>query len=192
MSELSLARTLEETPLGDLVGTAAYSILSTQHALDMLSLRAAELMTGKYHAATVDALGREKIEEREAYVHFDGERLSLLELGFTPTFYQFVETKIEVKISFSMSREQAKESTVSQSSSNSQSRTDRHGFLGLGGSTTTTTARATSVDARFASRFQYNASGASVVSTRLVPVPPPALLLEKAHELVEENRSGNP
>jgi hypothetical protein len=35
-------------------------------------------------------------------IKIDGQELTLLELGFTPTFYQFADTTIEVKISMSM------------------------------------------------------------------------------------------
>lgn len=185
----SISRTLEEIPISDMVGSIALSLMKAQHALDLMSLRTAEMMSGRYNVRSANASGEEVVEAREAYVELDGERLSLLELGFTPTFYQFAEARLEVKLSFSMSHEASDERSSSASSSESHSHTEREGFLGSGGSTTTTTAWAASVDARFASRFQYSASGSSVLSTRLVPVPAPALLMEKAQALVEENRS---
>ena len=45
-------------------------------------------------------------------VLFDGEELSMMELGFSPTFYQFIDTIIEVKIAIKMTREYTSERKV--------------------------------------------------------------------------------
>src|SRR5207244_1358713 len=66
-----------------------------QFALDMNSLRTAQIMSGEFEDSNGD--------KHPSLVLFDGHRYSLMELGFTPSFYQFTETIIEIKISISMS-----------------------------------------------------------------------------------------
>ncbi|NUM46518.1 MAG: hypothetical protein HUU38_17580 [Anaerolineales bacterium] len=167
---------LSDVPVGDMVQAMAAGIAQAQFELDMMSTRIAEMLAGAYQ----DEENPGKLID--ARVDFGGEQLSLMELGFTPTFYQFIETVIEVKVSVSTSRESSSERT--ESSSTTTSETKRRGFLGLGGSTTTT--RTSSVSARYASRFQYSAEGASLIRTKLVPVPPPTVLQERMLELAQD------
>src|SRR5688572_25348579 len=87
----SVGKALLDVPIGDMIVSLGQSIASAQLALDMNSLRTAQFMTGEFQ----DADGT----THKSLIKFDGEELSLLELGFTPTFYQFVETSIEIKIS---------------------------------------------------------------------------------------------
>lgn len=167
---------LNSVPVSDMVESMARGIAQAQFELDMMSTRVAEMLSGK-------ARNPENPDQVvDTRISFGGEQLSLMELGFTPTFYQFVETVIEVKVSVSTNRETSSERT--ESSSTTTTETKRRGFLGLGGSTTTT--RTSSVSARYASRFQYSAEGASFIRTKLVPVPPPAILHERMAELVAE------
>jgi hypothetical protein len=120
-------------------------------------------------------------------VVFGGEALSLLELGFTPSFYQFVDTVVEIKVSVSMTREETM-SVERQESTTQTQRWTEGGFLGIGGTQHTRT-NTTTVSSQFASRFQYSAEGASVVRTKLVPVPPPAALASLVRELAAEQRA---
>jgi len=158
---------LEDVDLGVLIAGVGKGLADAQKSLDLSSIRIAEAM-----AATPIA--------------FDGESLSMLELGFTPTFYQFVETNIEIKVSISVAEEKSEESSTSESNTETESKTSVDiGWFSVSSSTKTTTKTST-VDARFASRFQYSADASSRVSTRIVCVPPPAPLLALANALVTE------
>lgn len=121
-------------------------------------------------------------------------RLSMMELGFTPTFYQFVDTIIEVKIAIRMTRERAYERTVSNASRDSQRRSGRSGSAGLTwplGVRKSNTYRSnssvqtTQVDATYSQKYSYTAEGASLLRTKMVPVPPPAVLTERIRGYME-------
>jgi hypothetical protein len=93
---------------------------------------------------------------------------SLLDLGFTPTFYQFVDTTLEIKVAFSMSAENTKTAG-----------TEKQG---------TVKTKSTPVDATYANRFQYPVEGSSVLRTKLVTVPPPGVLEGRVRQLAEAER----
>ena len=99
----------------------------------------------------------------------------MLELGFTPTFYQFVDTLIEVKVSISMSQEDtSKQSSVQAQASVS----GKVGFF-----SGSAKAKVSSVSASYASKYQYSAEGSSILRTKLVTVPAPAILEERLRAL---------
>jgi hypothetical protein len=122
-------------------------------------------------------------------------RLSMMELGFTPTFYQFVDTIIEVKIAIRITREREFSRTTSNASrdtSSSGEKTKRGGVLqGLLGGRRSSGYRSdrkvqtTQVDATYSSKYSYSAEGASLLRTKLVPVPPPAILTERIRGFME-------
>jgi hypothetical protein len=102
-------------------------------------------------------------------------RLSMLELGFTPNFYQFVDTIIEVKIAIRFSRENSSEVKV-------DSRTKSHSVYitkGKNGKSRSTSVTTTQVNATYSSKYSYSAEGSSLLRTKLVPIPPPAILEER-------------
>ena len=108
-------------------------IADAQLRLDMVSMQLAQMMSGRdYKLLVMDENGNFRLDEDQrpvaidmpaVRINFGGGEYSLLELGFTPTFYQFVDTIIEVKVSVSITRE----TTASYSS------TDVDSSLSLGG-----------------------------------------------------------
>ena len=74
--------------------------------------------------------------------------MSLIGAGFQPTFYQFTDTIIEVKISISMC------TSVEASASASF------------------TCACASVSASFSAKYSYSAEGSSLIRTKITPVPP--------------------
>ena len=114
-------------------------------------------------------------------------RLSMMELGFTPVFYQFVDTIIEVKIAIKITR--TREYTRTQGNK-STDRTNaykrKRSFWGTSRSSANHSNVSTSqVDATYASKYSYTAEGASLLRTKLSPVPPPALLEERIRGLMD-------
>jgi hypothetical protein len=110
-------------------------------------------------------------------------RISMLELGFAPTFYQFVDTIIEVKISIRYSQEGSR--TVETQTNNKQSSfgINRVGFargVRVGRSVTTS-----QVNASYSQKYSYSAEGSSLLRTKLVPIPPPAILEERIRKQME-------
>ena len=181
-----LDQALEVLDLSSMLGSFATSIAKAQIALDFSSLQMAQLMSGRYDASDYDDNGELITTERDTRVNFLGEPSSLLELGFTPTFYHFTETTLEAKISYSMSQQQAQEQRSSQRSEASTSSTKLHDFLGTGGATTATTTQVSTVDARFASRFSYSIEASSAITTKLTPAPAPSNLMNIVNSIAEE------
>ena len=119
-------------------------------------------------------------------------KVSMLELGFSPTFYQFVDTIIEVKMSITYTQDEEygwstnTENTTNQTSNNTKSL----GWLArpFGNSktsTNTTSVRTSSVNAGYSQKFSYSAEGSSLLRTKLVPIPPPPILEERIRALME-------
>jgi len=115
-------------------------------------------------------------------------RLSMLELGFTPTFYQFVDTIIEVKIAIKITR--TSESGYGQHTTNTNKSNGFNmgwGFFGGRFGTNTNSQVTTSqVDATYASKYSYSAEGSSLLRTKLVPLPPPAILEDRIRRQMDE------
>lgn len=124
-------------------------------------------------------------------------RVSMLEVGFTPTFYQFVDTVIEVKMAIKMTSSE-NESTSDQQTSSSSSQASSSSHYGWGrwwrwhggssSSAKNVSASASSVDAKYSSSYSYSVEGSSYLRTKMVPVPPPAILQERVRQLIDSER----
>jgi hypothetical protein len=90
--------------------------------------------------------------------------VTLLQAGLTPTFYQFTEAQIEVKISITMRRGE-------DDNSNGNRQVKVPGFA--------TRAFASSVNYRTSNTYSYTAQGSSVLRATIRPVPPPARLVPR-------------
>jgi hypothetical protein len=173
---MSLGNELLAVPFPEMVQKLGIGIASAQLQLDLVSMRIARLMAG-YDEEDTDA-GEGDNPPNPYLIEFgDGKKYSLLELGFTPTFYQFVDTVIEVKMSISMSTQREVKRSANASVSSA-------GFVvapfGAGGAVQTA-----SVSASYAAKYQYSAEGSSMLRTKLVPVPPPAILEDRIRELIK-------
>jgi hypothetical protein len=93
--------------------------------------------------------------------------LTLLQAGLTPSFYQFTESVIEVKMAIS-----AKVSTQSEFEFGIEAKASA-GFLFASGSVSS------HVDFRTSNTYSYSAEGSSLLRTTLKPVPPPARMMPR-------------
>lgn len=114
-------------------------------------------------------------------------RVSMLELGFAPTFYQFVDTIIEVKIAIKITT--TSEYSYSRSSSRTTTTKSKKGggFASLFGakSKKRDTVSTSQVDASYSNKYSYSAEGSSLLRTKLTPLPPPPILEERIRDLME-------
>ena len=117
----SIVAELGSVPIGEMVRSMAMAVADAQFALDRSSLMVAEFMAGRHPlrdpatGALIDARG-DAVDEpvmvdsrvQFGYAIVDGKRvpqsLSLMELGFVPNFYQFVDTVIEVKVALRLGK----------------------------------------------------------------------------------------
>ncbi len=126
--------------------------------------------------------------------------VSMLELGFAPNFYQFVETVIEIKITVNMTETKEKKkgetpriqtTRTNSSHAHSRARVYYNPYRGYsyGGSYSRSrysrVAQTRTVDPAMASKYNYSIEGSSSVRTKLVPIPPPAILEERVRTLME-------
>lgn len=109
-------------------------------------------------------------------------RISMLECGFTPTFYQFVDTIIEVKISIRYTQEGATNSAINN---NLKSSTARIG-IGFGRLKAGRSVQTTQVNASYSQKYSYSAEGSSLLRTKLVPIPAPPVLEQRIQRMMEE------
>ncbi len=184
MNAIEVGKQLSEVQLSRIIRDMGLGIAQAQFELDRMSMRLAQMMSGSTYEEEVEQEdGTIKLETREPQlVLFDGRRFSMMELGFTPTFYQFVDTIMEVKMSISMSTE----------STSKRSRTDFSASTkgSLGFFSAKASLKATCVSASFASKYQYSAEGSSLIRSKLVPIPPPAILEERIRRIMDRDLPG--
>jgi len=184
-----VGKELMDVPFPQLVKRLALGIAQAQLELDMKSVQIAQLMAGQKLEITDPKDSKKVIRTIEPQkIRFgsykDGTKtkpaeFSLLELGFTPSFYQFVDTIIEVKMSVSMTQE--------SSFSYSRTSVDAEASGSVGFFSASASMSVTTVSASFASKYQYHAEGSSLLRTKLVPVPPPSILEERIRLLMANN-----
>lgn len=140
----SIGQELLNVPFGDMVMQLANAIAEGQFKMDMASCKIAKLMGDKETCGIEIPNFGDSLEGTET--------VSLIGAGFMPTFYQFTDTIIEVKISISMCT--SVEASVSA------------GF----------TCACATVNASFSAKYSYSAEGSSLIRTKITPVPPNAFM----------------
>lgn len=175
---MSIGRELLNVPMGDMIRQMAFAIADAQVQLDEASLRVAEMMSGQRieRDASSGAATGTPVDTR---VLFDGDMVSMLELGFTPTFYQFIDTVIEVKIAIKISSESASSTTIKGERKTSN--------LTFGSGRINYSVTTTPIDATYSSKYNFTSEGSSLLRTKLAPVPPPTILEERIRALVESS-----
>lgn len=174
----NIGQELLNVPFPEMVEQLGMSIAKAQFSLDMNSVKIAQIMSGSDWIDT--GPDGKPVHQAGMKVNFGGRQLSLLELGFTPTFYQFVDTIIEVKISVSM--------TSSTEEKHSNTDVDMSSKVKAGWGSVSANMHIATVSASYAARTGYSAEGASLIRTKLVPLPPPAVLQERIRNLMEEQK----
>lgn len=167
---MSIGQELLDVPFAEMVTSLGLAISRAQFELDRVSLQVAQIMAGQPFQAP-DADGDGTHEER-VLVNFGGEELTMLELGFTPSFYHFVDTIIEVKVSIKMA------SQVSYSRSTFNASFDSYFAIFAAGATVS------SVSASYATKYNYSAEGSSLIRTKIAPIPAPAILEQRIRALI--------
>jgi len=179
-----VGKQLLDVPFPQMVRSLAAGIAEAQFDLDMISMRLAQMMSGEYQEPSDPDNPDSELKPVKATVNFAGEEYSLLELGFTPTFYQFVDTIIEVKMSISTSTT----SEQVRKSSSTHVRGKARVGLGFFAYKASMSMDVSTVSASYSNKYQYSAEGASLIRTKLVPVPSPAILEERIRVLLEERK----
>jgi hypothetical protein len=135
---------LLNVPFPEMVLKLASAIAEGQFKLDMVSCEIAKFMGDKDRAPVY----------LPNLLEPDGEDIvtSLIGAGFQPTFYQFTDTIIEVKMSISMNK--TVETKISTSA--------KGGWGPF----------SASVSASFSAKYSYTVEGSSLLRTKITPLPP--------------------
>jgi hypothetical protein len=174
---MAIGQELLDIPFGEMLRNLAFAVAEGQLALDKSSIATLQhLMTTNVGLVTQVTeiiepsvqqvqVGGQMLPVTGATIRASGAApvtLTLLQAGLQPTFYQFTEATLEVKLSISVKRTEESES---EPNSSSPSNVLVKGFK--------TRAFASSVNYRTSNTFSYTADGASVIRATLRPVPPP-------------------
>ncbi len=157
---------LLEAPVPLLIESLGKAIAKAQFELDATGVRIGSL------------LGETRVEMKNA----TGETVqkSLLDLGFTPTFYHFAETEIEVKMTISMQVEESLGGALDVNAGNREGEANQ-----------LPVAFGAALNIDYHTRFGFDQEGSSRVTTKLVARPAPAAFLDSLRDhAIGENASG--
>lgn len=195
----SVGQDLLDVPFPEMITKMSLAIAESQMALDMNSIDVAQTLANTMLPEdtvivaikeTVDAEGN--VTDTELL--YNDKEMPLLVYGLNPTFYEFTETVIEVKMSITMKiersaqREFGKKFSISNKTEIKTNFSAGGGLLGslfgapkVSGSikNTTVVAYASTYNAKYSQKYSYRAEGASLLRTTLRPVPPPDRAIPK-------------
>jgi hypothetical protein len=174
---MSVGQDLLNVPFPEMVYNLGLAIAQSQYNLDRRSIDILKIMGDKTQAPVyipnlkVDGNGdlvkkADPDDDNKEAPDLTEIKTSMIGAGFQPTFYQFAETVIEVKMAITMTYERSYENTTK---GEIVSKTTNSKWWGFSKTTTVTT---TPVDAKYSSKYNYTAEGSSLLRTRLVPMPP--------------------
>ncbi|MCL1976172.1 MAG: hypothetical protein FWG61_08440 [Firmicutes bacterium] len=157
---------LLDVPFPAMVFNMANAIAQSQVALDKGSIEIMKIMGNKTLAPVY--LPKINVSTNGRLLEDDGSEetdflTSMIGAGFQPTFYQFVETIIEVKMTIKLTEdtdytEEKKGRTVTS-----------FGFFSLFRRICVTS---TPINSTYTNSYNYSVEGSSLLRTRLVPLPP--------------------
>ncbi len=155
-----LMNELMQAPLPQMVERLGIAIAHAQAAMDRSGIAIADMMGNR----------------EDHGVDIGGERKSLIELGFTPSFYQVTEATIEARVAFSM----AESSEVSLSVGAAAG-----GGIGF-------VMFAVSVNASYTNKYSFEATGSSAITAKFTALPPPAILTQILQKRLEKSPTPTP
>lgn len=200
---VNVGQELLNVPFPEMVTQMALAIAEGQLALDMNSIDVARaLATTTLEEGSVVVAMEEKVDADgnviESTPVFNQQELSLLAFGLNPTFYQFTETIIEVKMEITMRLERTFEiSTERKFTFENQTTVDAKASTGglasllfgkasVNVKNTTTVAYSSTINSRYKTKFGVEAHGTSLLRTTLTPVPPPERSVPRFRVTVED------
>ena len=167
-----IGRELAGVRFSELISQMGIAIAESQFNLDKRSIDILKIMGNKELAPVyipninLDSNGNlVTVSKDDKTPSLTEIKTSMIGAGFQPTFYQFAETIIEVKIAVSMTQESV--TRIRKRRYCNSTRNFR--WRGLSSQTVVTT---TPVDAKYSSKYNYSIEGSSLLRTRLVPLPP--------------------
>jgi hypothetical protein len=201
---VQVGQELLAVPFPEMITKMALAIAEGQLALDMNSMEVAKaLATTTLDADTVVVAMEETVNADGQVISstpvFNSQPLSLLAFGLNPTFYQFAESIIEVKMDITMRSERTFEAsrsstfklnnttTVTAKAQTGGLASALFGKASVEATNTTSVAYTSTMNARYTSKFSVEAHGTSLLRTTLRPVPPPERTIPRIQTTVQDN-----
>ena len=198
---MSIGQELLDVPFPDMIYKMANAIAQGQRKLDKASLDTARALAKAKVMVIPDIyeiVEKKKLSDTlESGVTLPGAttgdidtiavrtvsakavEMTLMQAGLLPTFYQFTESLIEVKISISH-RSSSQSEFEFGASLEVSTEAEAHGSLfGFGGSGSVSTTFASHVNYKSSSTYSFSAEGSSLLRTTLKPVPAPARIIPR-------------
>jgi hypothetical protein len=158
----NVGRELLDVPFPAMILNMASAIAQSQTALDRESIEIMKEMGDVTNAPVT--LPKIAVDDRGTLLSDDSEDAnfvtSMIGAGFQPTFYQFAESVIEVKMTITATEEK-EESGVKKGSAVTAKVVRNRVRLAV-----------TPINANYTNKYNYSVEGASLLRTRLVPLPP--------------------
>ena len=161
MSGLEAGATMASVPLDSMIAMLGVGIAKAQEALDKNAIATAVALT----TSTMDV--PVLVDPTNPSAGTKIQTRSLLSLGFTPTFYQFTEATLEIRIEMKIQMEEA------SSTKGSLSADLKKGPVAVAGTVSADSSR----------KYGAESSAMTHVKCTMVAVPPPAEFLEFVRKL---------
>jgi hypothetical protein len=157
LEQMNPGQVLVDARLPDIIEQIGQSIAAAQMALDATGVRIATMLS----------------ETQVTFTDAEGEssERSLLELGFTPTFYHFSETDIELKMTVSLRIEKGHGFKTELDSAEAPNRIMPFGA---------------NVSLEYHQKFNFDITASSTIRTKMKAVPAPQVFLEA----IRDNAAG--
>lgn len=143
---MEIPKIINHAPLFQSIAQMGLAVASAQAALDEQSINSLVALAEK----TVD---------------LNGDKHSLLALGFVPSFYAFTEASFELKMEFHMAESEAFAIGAGLAGAAGQSSDKSAGMMAI------------AVNLSYSRRFDQSVTASSSIAARLVSLPPPENLL---------------
>ena len=197
---MSIGQELLDVPFPDMIFKMANAIAQSQRKLDKASLDTARALAKAKVKVIPDIY--EIVEKKKISDMLDAGAtlptgagdtdtiavrtetakavdMTLMQAGLLPTFYQFTESLIEVKISISHRSSSSREFEAGAEFEISTEAEAHGGLFGFGASASVSTTFASHVNYKSSSTYDYSAEGSSLLRTTLKPVPAPPRIIPR-------------
>jgi hypothetical protein len=161
---MGIGQEVLDVPIGEMVYQLASAIATSQAELDRSSIDVMRIMCDKTNAPVHIPMLDDKGAEMEL-------ETSMVGAGFQPSFYQFSDAIIEVKMAITSSRETASERNETVDYGPSSKTTlyrDAKGKIAI----SQTKIKASTMNATYTSKYNFSEEATSSIRVRLVPLPP--------------------
>jgi hypothetical protein len=182
--QVNVGAELLDVPFPQMVEKLALAIAVGQLAMDLESIKITSILANTDLPADTVPMVIDESQSPPKITYYPSE--PLLVYGINPTWYQFTEAVIQVKMAITMVETTKTSSSLDEKFSVSNTNTFTAGGGGgilslFGGPSISdtnklTVAYASTYDAKYSNKYQFKEQGTSQLSITLNPVPPPKRL----------------